>query len=228
MAEEIEFSGKSTMKNICAGDFTYIPDFIYNPEETFKQVVKEVEFLPRDALSFKIYGKVLVLPRDKQFYGDHREDGKVPWYRYGGDHIPKVHKWTPILEMIRDSIESFTGQHCNHLVVNRYQNGNDHISFHRDKTKDFETDASVMTVSLGCTRDFILKEKATGNKVKIALQPGSLCILGPETNEKWYHSIPKRAGVSKTRISLTYRKIKTWRENFEVSENTKEQEDKQE
>eukprot|EP00027_Filamoeba_sp_ATCC50430_P005966 CAMPEP_0168554568 /NCGR_PEP_ID=MMETSP0413-20121227/7852_1 /TAXON_ID=136452 /ORGANISM="Filamoeba nolandi, Strain NC-AS-23-1" /LENGTH=224 /DNA_ID=CAMNT_0008585323 /DNA_START=139 /DNA_END=813 /DNA_ORIENTATION=+ len=218
MAQEFEYSGKSKIQNICAGDFTYIPDFISDPEDAFKQVVEQVEFLPRDALSFKIYGKVLTLPRDKQFYGDHRDDGKVPWYRYGGDYIPKVHKWTPILEEIRDNIETFTGQHCNHLVVNRYQNGNDHITFHRDKTKDFAMDASVMTVSLGCPRDFILKERATGSKVKISLQPGSVCILGPETNEKWYHSIPKRTGVSKTRISLTYRKIKTWRESIEVKE----------
>ena len=160
-------------------------------------------------MTFSIYGKTMQLPRDKAFYGSVAPDGSYPLYRYGGNYYPTVQPWTPTLKIVRDTIEGETGYDCNHVVVNRYLNGNDHIGLHRDKVKDFKPNAPVCTVSLGGTRTFVLKDDTTNEKEEIELTHGSLFILGAETNAKAKHSIRKTAKACEPRISLTYRAIAT-------------------
>ncbi len=67
-----------------------------------------------------------------------------------------------------------TDQYCNHAVVNRYMNGEDHIGLHRDKVRDFEPGTSVLTVSLGVERLFRLKHSTSGKIIDILLQPGRI------------------------------------------------------
>lgn len=121
-------------------------------------------------------------PRDKAIHGTVDSDGSTPLYRYGGCYYPIVNPWTPAIEQIRDEIEENTGFSNNHVVVNRYLSGNDHIGIHHDKTKDFVYGSSVCTLSLGGTRTFRLKHKFTKNVVTLELNSRSLFILGPETN----------------------------------------------
>lgn len=77
------FDGTDDIPNLCSGDSSYFARFLEDPQPLFHQVAKEVEFLPREALTFRIFGKTLTLPRDKQFFGDVTEDGSYPLYRYG-------------------------------------------------------------------------------------------------------------------------------------------------
>ena len=42
------------------------------------------------------------------------------------------------------------------------------------------------------------------------LKPGSLLAIGPETNKKWFHSIPKLEEDISPRISLSFRVIDTF------------------
>ncbi len=125
-------------------------------DEAFKLVSDQVLYLPRTALQFSIFGKTFQLPRDKAFFGDVADDGTRPLYRYGGTYNPVVKTWTPVLRRLRDRITQAVGQHCNHLVVNRYLNGSDHIGFHRDKDRDFVPGSFVCTISLGGERVFSL------------------------------------------------------------------------
>ncbi|KAL6069474.1 Alpha-ketoglutarate-dependent dioxygenase alkB 2 [Balamuthia mandrillaris] len=250
--------GLTSAHGLGAGDSFYLANFLPQGEqpEWFARLQDEIEFLPRHVLTFRIYGRTMQLPRDKQFFGDliklsnnnshndsdkkkkekkkkkknKKDDGEKeekeeeqyyhPLYRYGGDYYPPVHSWTPGLARLRDKVLKKTGQRCNHCVVNRYLNGNDHIGLHRDKVRDFVEDSCVMTVSLGAARLFRLKqdrplgkeEEDQGLKqVDIILQPGSLFCLGPKTNATFKHSIVKRsvAEVPDTRISITLRSIKT-------------------
>lgn len=194
--------GNKTHHNLGSGDSSYIADFLENPEEIYQNIVKEVTFLPRDLLTFQIFGKSMQLPRDKQFYGDLDKDGTVPWYRYGGNYVPTVHSWTATLEKLRDKVHQKTGQKCNHAVANRYCNGTDHIGYHHDKVRDFVDGSSVCTISLGTSRRFLLKNIKTDQIIEIVLKPGSLFILGPKTNAEWKHSIPKCMPVKDTRYTM--------------------------
>lgn len=190
-------------------DSLLIEDFI--AEDMYDVVNGEASFLPRDQLVFKIFGKTIPLPRDKAFHGFVHSNGSTPLYRYGGGYYPIVNPWTPAIKQIRDQIEENIGFSNNHVVVNRYLSGNDHIGYHHDKTKDFVLGTSVCTVSFGGTRTFRLKHIVTKNVITIELKSGSLFVLGPETNRLYKHSIVKTAGICDPRISLTFRNIQTKR-----------------
>lgn len=151
------YDGKQDVLKLRSGDTHYIANFITNHEKIMKQIGDEVVFLPREELTFKIFGKENILPRDKQFYGDITKDGVVPLYKYSGGYIPKIHDWVSVVRNIRDSMHKVTSQYCNYAVVNRYLNGSDYIGLHKDKDRDFVAGSSVMTVTLGCPRVFELK-----------------------------------------------------------------------
>ena len=51
------------------------------------------------------------------------------------------------------------------------------------------------------------KGRKVGKTKSLVLPPGSLFVLGPKTNAKWKHSIPKSKKVLGRRVSLTYRAI---------------------
>jgi alkylated DNA repair dioxygenase AlkB len=210
-SEKSEYPGTDPIQGLGSGDSYYQPNFLADPESVYARICQEVEFLPRSALTFSIFGKTVELPRDKQFYGDVDASGAFPLYRYGGDYIPTVHPWAPTLRDIRDQINSRCQQQCNHCVVNRYQSGADYIGFHQDKIRDFEPNTGVCTISLGSVRPFHLEKVDTKATQVIYVQPGSLFYLGPQTNTQWRHAIPKRSAnlYPETRISLTFRNIWT-------------------
>lgn len=88
---------------------------------------------------------------------------------------------------------------------------NDHIGFHFDKTRDFVSNSSVLTLSFGAERILRLKHNKTKAKEDIHLQPGSLFVLGWKTNTIWKHSIVKTKQKCERRVSLTFRSIKTFK-----------------
>ncbi|KAJ3029753.1 Alpha-ketoglutarate-dependent dioxygenase alkB 2 [Rhizophlyctis rosea] len=176
----------------------------------FHDLQRELDYVPRHMLTFSIFGNTFPLPRDKAFYGDVEADGSYPLYRYGGKDYPPVRPWTPVLKILRDHIHEKTGHFCNHVVVNRYLNGNDHIGYHRDKTRDFADNAAVCTLSFGGTRTLTIKyDNIFREEVEIQLGHGSLFILGAATNAEAKHRIKKTARPVDMRISLTFRRIAT-------------------
>ncbi len=202
------------MNNLYQTDSVLLHNFLENDIDTsdlYKNLEKEIDFVPRNLLTFNIYGKTFSLPRDKAFYGTIEEDRTSPLYRYGGKWYPPVMQWTPTLKIIRDIIHEKTGVDVNHVVVNRYKNGKDHIGYHHDKTRDFYPGAPVCTLSLGGTRSFYLKEQESKSLIKMKLHDNSLFILGEDTNKKFKHSIIKTTSDCEPRISLTFRKIATKR-----------------
>jgi len=185
----------------------------------YQRLREELDYVPRKYMVFKIFGKSMQLPRDKQFYGDIDEEGNTPMYRYGSDWYPPVKPWTPVLEELRDVIQEQTGQYCNHVVVNRYRGGSDHIGYHHDKTPDFVDGSSVCTLSFGAPRTFQIRNLKNGEVTSYQTSHGSLCMLDWETNLSHKHRIAKTAKDVGERISLTYRSIKSIRsrEDNEVS-----------
>ena len=197
------------------GDAVYHPNFLTTTEADAFLTSRngELEYIPRVEMTFTIFSKVIPLPRDKAFLGDvDVEDGSYPLYRYDRTgKYPPVKLWTPTTENIRDIISTKTGQRNNHLVANRYLDGNDHIGMHRDKTRDFACGSSVMTLSLGGARRFQLQHQTTKKKQTLLLEHGSLFVLGPDTNTEWKHSILKgtKREQCETRLGLTFRHIAT-------------------
>ncbi|KAK3611702.1 hypothetical protein CHS0354_034369 [Potamilus streckersoni] len=156
-----------------------------------------------------IFGKWQDIPRKQVAHGD---DGLS--YTFSNKTLP-ARPWIPFLEQIRDRITAVTGYRFNFVLINRYQDGNDHIGEHRDDEKDLVRGYPIASLSLGQARDFIFKHAEARGKnakrkmapIKILLEHGSLLLMKHPTNVFWYHSLPIRKGLPNVRINMTFRKM---------------------
>jgi alkylated DNA repair dioxygenase AlkB/predicted NAD-dependent protein-ADP-ribosyltransferase YbiA (DUF1768 family) len=155
----------------------------------------------------KIYGKLIDQPRLSSFIGEEEKT-----YSYSG--IPRPpEKWTPAAYAIRGKIQRLVRrlipEHKNFTscLLNKYRSGMDKIGYHSDNEKDLDKDMTIASVSLGSTRDFILRNKKTKKRTVIPLKSGSLILMGPGCQENYKHTVPVRKREKKCRINLTYRVI---------------------
>lgn len=166
----------------------------------FKQLIKEVQWRQE---SVKLYGKTFQIPRLTAWYGD---EGKS--YTYSGIKMEPV-IWLPVLLKIKHKIELFTKTNFNSVLINLYRNGNDSVAWHSDDEVELGINPVIGSVSLGATRQFVLKHKFRNDlaNVKIHLGHGSYLVMSNETQHYWLHQIPKTRREVGTRINLTFRKI---------------------
>ncbi|KAL5116249.1 hypothetical protein ACEQ8H_005807 [Pleosporales sp. CAS-2024a] len=140
------------------------------------------------------------------------------------------------LDALRILTQGSTGATFNVCLVNYYADGQDSIAYHSDDERFLGANPAIASLSLGATRDFLLKHKpATPQKgrgggvavvvvadepkpLKLALGSGDMVLMRGPTQSHWLHSIPKRAGgeAGKGRINITFRKamVKGGTENY--------------
>lgn len=211
---EIIESKEQTWKFIDGGSI-YMENFFdkETADKLYTEIKKELDYIPRGELKFGIYGKEIPLPRIKAMQGTLRKNGDYPIYRYGLTQYPETKPWTPIIKEIRDFIEEKYGENCTHLVANKYEDENDHIGYHHDKTTDMTKEGKIYVFSFGETRNLELAEvkgKSLSLEYKIPVKHGSLYILNRETNEKYKHRIKQETYSKEERVSLTFRPICTY------------------
>jgi phage anti-repressor protein len=178
----------------------------------FNELEKEIKYIPRGELKFKIFNKVIPLPRVKAFYGKIEKDGSYPLYRYSGNNneYPDVLKWTPTLKLIVDFLQQFSKHYINHCVVNKYEDNNDHIGYHRDKIKDMTISSTVYVLSLGDERIVDMKDD-DGKTQSETMTNGSLFELSWDGNQFCKHRVRKEKKERKVRLGLTFRSIRTYK-----------------
>ena len=185
----------------------YNPLFGTNKVKDWLQCIEnEVNFFQT---TVEIYGKQLKVKRQHAAYGD---DGLV--YHFSGASVT-AKPWLPFLKEIQQKLWKLTNERFNYVLINKYVDGKDYISFHRDNETDLVAESSIATISLGVVRDFILrKETKNGygiheeHKITVPLSHGSLLIMKHPTNKYWLHSVPVRKTCKQTRYSLTFRHLK--------------------
>ncbi|KAJ7387919.1 Alpha-ketoglutarate-dependent dioxygenase alkB 2 [Desmophyllum pertusum] len=159
-----------------------------------------------------VYGKWHKVPRKQAAYGDM---GLT--YTFSGTTVV-AQPWNnaPFLKHIGDLVSCLSGGHkFNFVLVNRYNDGNDHMGEHRDDEADLVPKSAIASVSVGQARDFIFRHRdarGSGAKrkidpVKFELSHGSLLIMNHPTNVYWFHSLPVRKKVICPRINLTFRQM---------------------
>lgn len=99
------------------------------------------------------------------------------------------------------------GVDVNAALVNRYADGRDYISPHRDNQPIIDQ-SYVYTLSYGATRDFVVTDYETGKSVyTFATTPRTLlCMEGPTFQKLYKHALPVRARVTEPRTSITLRR----------------------
>ena len=157
------------------------------------------------------------------YYGLKRPlDGTLALDRWGSDYESWLRLEEPpkILADCCANLRKYFGlseYSVNSMLVNFYFDGdNMYIPAHRDTTACLEDGSSVLCLSLGATRDFVLCDNNDAGKYKTEemavyhrweVSHGDLFALGPETNKKYCHTVPKAPGITKTRIAVIFRSV---------------------
>nr|XP_006640400.1 PREDICTED: DNA oxidative demethylase ALKBH2 [Lepisosteus oculatus]XP_015221734.1 PREDICTED: DNA oxidative demethylase ALKBH2 [Lepisosteus oculatus]XP_015221735.1 PREDICTED: DNA oxidative demethylase ALKBH2 [Lepisosteus oculatus]XP_015221736.1 PREDICTED: DNA oxidative demethylase ALKBH2 [Lepisosteus oculatus] len=179
-------------------------------DRLFKKLEEEIEYFSGEKAKVQVFGKFYNIPRKQATYGD---PGLM--YSFSGVHH-LARPWTPVLEYIRDCVTKATGHTFNFVLVNRYRDGGDHMGEHRDDERELDPACPIASVSFGAARDLVFKHQdARGRRapapriapVRLELQHGSLLLMNPPTNARWYHSLPVRKRVPLPRVNLTFRRI---------------------
>ena len=149
-----------------------------------------------------VYGNKHLEPRDTAWYGDAGLG-----YKYSGlEH--KAKPWLPFLIEIRDEINSNFCQNFNSVLINRYRDGNDGVSWHSDDEPELGDSPTICSVSFGDPRKFQLRSKEKPREIfSIYLTHGDLLIMKPPTQQNWLHAVPKTNKKVTERINLTFREI---------------------
>tara|TARA_B110001450_G_C17639298_1_gene488652 strand:- start:155 stop:826 length:672 start_codon:yes stop_codon:yes gene_type:complete len=111
----------------------------------------------------------------------------------------------------------------NSILIQKYMNGEQYISAHRDTDKSFGYTPTIINISFGSPRTIIFKRVIyNGSNKKMSkldkqnkhvnmqftLAPGSLFIMAGDSQKHWTHQIDKEPDKG-VRYSLTFREYET-------------------
>lgn len=209
------------LKNLGEGDsyviYPLLENLEDNQESDYLTLQKEIKWN-------KMFHRGGEVPRLIAVQGDINKD-YFPIYRHPVDYEISLTQWTPHVDKLRDYTQNITKDKLNHCLIQYYRDSKDYISEHSDKTLDILLNSNIVNLTIGATRQFILKskDKYFGKHIyqKIDLSNKSIFVLGWKTNQKWLHSITqdKRPLCEKRddelfcgggRISFTFRQIATF------------------
>lgn len=130
--------------------------------------------------------------------------GTLP-YRYSGQTLPP-RAAPPVVHQLLADVCTRAGVAFNHVLVNRYRDGQDSMGLHADDEPELGEDPIVATLSLGTARRFVLQPRRRGtDRVILTLTHGSLLVMGGATQHHWYHAVPKAPACRDARINVTFR-----------------------
>jgi alkylated DNA repair dioxygenase AlkB len=108
-------------------------------------------------------------------------------------------------------------------ILSYYRSGRDCIGWHADDERDLGDAPTILSLSLGATRDFQFRHREAFPRAGLAarrpelqtvtlpLGSGSLLIMRDPTNKDWKHQLPRRGGSKAAligaRLNLTWRRI---------------------
>jgi alkylated DNA repair dioxygenase AlkB len=92
------------------------------------------------------------------------------------------------------------------LGLNLYRDQHDSVAPHNDKLGDLVKGEPIALLSLGATREMIIREKTGGRRLlRVDMEAGSILVMSWETQLHYDHGIPKQREVCGPRISVAFR-----------------------
>ena len=151
--------------------------------------------------SISMFGQPILQPRLIGWGGD------LP-YRYSGQTLEPA----PIpaaLSEVHAAVNEQVGVLFNHVLLNRYRNGQDAMGKHADDEPELGWEPTIAALSLGVRRRFVLESKGKPpRKRTVELANGSLFVMGGACQHRWYHGVPRQASIAEERINVTFRWLK--------------------
>jgi len=176
--------------------------------EVMSRLLAETEWREE---SIVVYGKRHLQPRLSAWYGDAA-------YSYSGLRLAPA-PWTPLLETLRQAVQSATGHRFNSVLLNQYRNERDSMGMHSDDEPELGPQPVIASLSFGAARTFILKHKHNKKTVRFELTDGSLLLMSGATQRNWLHGINKVTRMLQPRVNLTFRNIHSSGSKFGDSAN---------
>lgn len=177
-----------------------------------------------------VYGREAHQPRDIIFLSDESAG-----YRYSGQFMHSTSfddASLIILDLMRYVNLAFDAS-FNGVLINRYVNGDDCLGAHSDEETDLDPTAGVVSISLGATRIFRVREKrahesprkrAKGTRVHqsiakvstrmindriasfdVPLRDKQLVVMRGDFQKEYTHEIPRQKKICAVRYNLTFR-----------------------
>ena len=183
------------------GEVHYYPSFLTS--EFASELFTKLQKIDYNQSKISLYGKKIDVPRLQNWMAD--DDISASLYQK-----EKQLPWSKEVRLIKDELEKITNFTFNYVLINLYRNGNDYISYHSDSESIGDGKNIIASVSLGCTRKFVMRHKRwkEDNIEKKEFQLHSGCLLlmiGDETQRHWKHTVPKSKKIVTPRINLTFR-----------------------
>src|SRR6185503_18963233 len=126
------------------------------------------------------------------------------------NHVGKP--MNPVLYSVLNRVNSIGSENMSHVLVTVYLNGEREIPYHSDDEEGLLPKSSIGTVSLGDDR--LLGVKLTHPDIKLPpppvffkLEGGSLNFMKGDFQSMAKHSILKKTGGIRPRLSLTFRNV---------------------
>jgi alkylated DNA repair dioxygenase AlkB len=128
--------------------------------------------------------------------------GDVDFAYAGKDLVSEPWESNETVNDIRLKLESMLGCKFAHCLAGLYEDETVSIPFHRDEIQGVGD--LIVSVSLGATRDFLVRVNETQRVNKIILVHGDVVVMDYDSQQESEHCVP--LGVMQgPRINLTYR-----------------------
>ncbi|MDP2699526.1 alpha-ketoglutarate-dependent dioxygenase AlkB [Thalassospira sp.] len=151
----------------------------------------------------RMMGRDIAVPRLTAWFGDVA-------YRYSGVYHPAA-PFPEILLPLKSRAEEKAGVAFNTVLLNRYRDGRDSVSWHADDEAVLGINPVIASLSFGAPRRFHFKHRASGERIDVDLPHNSMLVMAGETQHCWIHQIPKTARPVGQRINLTFRQTRAER-----------------
>ena len=201
-----ETGGSAAPERILLGDGAWLewwPHFLAPAERPGAEALAAE--LPLRTDTFTLFGRTVRVPRLVAWHGD-----PGCRYRYSGQTYEPA-SWTPGLAGIRALLVARTGLPWNAVLANYYRDGSDSVGWHSDDERELgpaRDDVAIASLSLGATRRFAMRHRASGERRALDLTDGSLLVMRGTTQQHWRHALPKTAARVGPRLNLTFRVIR--------------------
>lgn len=155
---------------------------------------------------FSIYGRSVPMPRLTAWYGD--PGATYTYSKIVNEPLP----WRPELLEILADLESFSGVRFNSVLLNRYRDGSDSISWHADDEPELGAEPIIASISLGAARTFQFRSRSDRRVAgSVLLEHGSLLLMKGDSQRMYQHAIPKERRIVGERVNLTFRVVRAGR-----------------
>lgn len=178
------------------GFATLWPQFITEPDEAFKHLLREIKW---EDHYITLFGRSVKEPRQSAWF---HTDGLA--YRYSQSERA-AQKFIPLLADIMKRCAERANATFNSALANLYRSGEDSMGWHADDEPELGREPVIASVSLGAERRFDFRHRESGDTASVVLPHGSLLVMRGQSQHQWVHRIARTKKVTSPRINLTFR-----------------------